>query len=114
SLVWANRNSSGAITSNKVRRSTDGGATWLEPQILVLNDALFPLRLPSIVGHGEHFYVTMTKFVSSRLEYFMMLSSDRGETWDSVRQITFVPESHGLGNISATGSSVHLVFERAV
>jgi len=113
SVVWSNRNASGAITSNKIRRSTDGGATWLEPQILVRNDPLMPLRLPSIAVHGDQAYVTMTRFVSSQLQYFIMVSSDGGVTWDSVRQITFVSESHGLGNICVTALGVHLVFERA-
>ena len=98
----------------KVRRSTDGGITWLVPQVLVRNDPLLPLRLPSVAAHDDQAYVTMTRFVSSRLQYFMMVSSNGGETWDSVRQITFVPESHGLGNIFVTAISVHLVFERAV
>lgn len=114
SIVWANRSASGAITSNKVRRSTDGGQTWLEPQILVQNNPLYPLALPSIALRGQDSYVTMSRFVSSQLQYFLTISSDGGETWGPVRQITFISESHRLGSLQATSKAVHLTFERDI
>jgi Neuraminidase (sialidase) len=114
SLVWANRNASGAITSIKLRRSTNGGADWLAPQVLVSNETLSPFRGPMVAAHGDYMYVSMTRFVSSQLQYFAVISSDRGVTWDSARQVTPVPESHGSGDIRASGIGVHVVFEREV
>jgi len=108
-FVWGNTNPSGAITSVKVRRSTDGGGTWLEPQVIIRNETASMFSGPIVATHGDHVYVRVGGYVSGWRQYFLIRSTDRGVTWDSVRQITFVPRFHNLGDIYATEASVHLV-----
>jgi hypothetical protein len=106
-VVWENRSPSGFITSVKVRRSTDGGASWLEPQMLVRNSFPFYYFAPIVAAYGEDVYVALNhSFLSHG---FFMRSADCGVTWDSVHQITFGAARDGPSDLMATSAGVHIV-----
>lgn len=111
--VWENINASGVTTSIKIRRSTNGGGTWLENQII----AVPPLvsATPMVAAVGSQAYVTIIRTVSGIWQYFLTSSENAGETWEPLRQITAVQQSHShLGDILATRERLDLVFERGV
>jgi len=113
-LVWSNRNSSGAITSIKIRRSTDAGMSWLEPQVIVANQSSVTYDAPMVTAFDTQVFVTLNRAVFPIYHYFLTRSFDGGITWDSVRQITTVQETHGaLGDLRATMGGVYLTLERA-
>jgi hypothetical protein len=61
-FVWGNRNVSGTITSIKLRRSTDNGNTWLEPQIVVQRGTGSSFyRVPMIAAESSNVYRAVLK-----------------------------------------------------
>jgi len=115
--VWGNRNVSGAITSIKIRRSTDAGTTWLEPQVLIHNVNTFErLEAPKGAVYDSSVYVIAYRPIDTQ-QWFLTRSTDSGVSWDSVRQITFSPYGTGFGaagDIRATTSAMHFTFERSI
>jgi len=75
-LVWGNINPSGAITSIKIRRSLDAGATWLDPQIIYLNDKPFVWLYAPMVGAVDNwvFVLACGSIGPWRLDYHMFRS----------------------------------------
>jgi Neuraminidase (sialidase) len=113
-FVWGNPGPGGSVQSIKIVRSTDGGETWLEPQVLALNQGTISYSSPMVSMTEDQIAVTINRYVSIYYQYFMTRSFDGGITWDSVRQITFLPESHGgLGDLTVTREFVFLTYERA-
>jgi hypothetical protein len=113
-FVWGNRGSGGSIQSVKIVRSTDAGETWLEPQVLVVNKGIGSYSSPKVSLVDDLIFVTVDRWVLGYYQYFMTRSYDGGVTWDSIRQITSFPESHGsLGDLIATEDHVFLTYERA-
>jgi len=104
-FVWGNRNASGATTSVKVRRSTNGGGSWLEPHILVGTPPTY--NAPIVAAYGGDVYVAMRS--ASVFHVFFMRSTDFGVTWDSVHQITFGGPGHSAWDIAVTSGGVHIV-----
>jgi hypothetical protein len=112
-FVWGNIRSSG-VRSIKIIRSTDAGETWLEPQVLAVNEGTVSFDAPMVTMREDQIFVTMNRYVIPSYQYFMTRSFDGGVNWDSVRQITTFPESHGsLGDIGVTADRVVLTYERA-
>jgi hypothetical protein len=103
-FVWPNTNASDAITSIKIRRSTDAGWTWLEPQVLVINQPFDRYDFPMVAAESNWVYVVILKNTNSVWQWFLTRSSDHGETWDSIRQVTFAQYNHGtLGDFQTRG-----------
>lgn len=113
SLMWENRNSSGTITSIKIRRSTDGGETWLEPQVIIVNQQFTKYFNPIIAVRHNEMFVAVIRYLSGSYQCFLTRSLTAGVTWDSLRQITFISESHVLGDLQARTGALYLTFERA-
>jgi hypothetical protein len=113
-FVWENTHPSGAITSIKLKRSNDGGETWLDPQVLAYNGVAAGFYAPMVGAQGNQVFVTLNRSVSLTYQYFLTRSFDAGVTWDSVRQITSLPETHGgLGDFLLMLERAYLTFERA-
>jgi hypothetical protein len=114
SFVWGNLRSSG-IRSIKIVRSTDAGETWLEPQVIAVNGESVSYSAPMVSMVDDDVFVTLNRQVlGGSYQYFMTRSYDDGVTWDSIRQITSYPESHGaLGDLIAIQDHVFLTYERA-
>jgi len=105
-FVWENRNAS----SVKIRRSTDAGSTWLEPQILVINQPFNRYSRPMVATVDSFVYVVVLKNTNSVWQWFLTRSSDYGATWDSIRQITFGQYNLGdNGDLQTRGTSLHFV-----
>jgi hypothetical protein len=104
-VVWGNGGAS--ITSVKIRRSTDAGASWLEPQVLARGPVPDYYTSPVVAAYGEDVYVAV--FDGVQLHVSLVRSTDYGVTWDSVRQITFGAEGHGVADIAASPAGVHIV-----
>jgi hypothetical protein len=113
-LVWGNINPSGAITSIKIRRSLDAGATWLDPQIIYLNDKPFVWLYAPMVGAVDNwvFVLACGSIGPWRLDYHMFRSSDYGATWDTVRRVTTDVVDHFEGDLYATRTAVYLTYGR--
>lgn len=111
-LVWGNNTQTGFIRAVKLRRSTDGGSTWLPAQELVANTSLAYLSRPKVTASGDNVYVVMDKILFGRFYSFVIRSSDGGATWDSVRQVS--PNEVGSWDIKACGETVHIAFIRGV
>jgi len=110
-VLWSKHNSGGGLVGIDLRRSTDAGGTWLPKQELV-RSPLF--EAPIVSAYSENLFVRVRRNDSVG-NYYLTRSTDSGATWDSLRQITVMAETHGsLGDIRATANAVHLVFERAV
>lgn len=115
-FVWGNSSASGTITSMKIRRSTDGGETWLEPQVLVRND-LQRYEGPMVAAIDSMAYVVFVRSVSGRYQWFLTRSLTYGASWDSIRQLTFSMLSSSLGpygDFCARTRAIHLAYERNV
>jgi hypothetical protein len=112
--MWGNRGLGGVARSIKIVRSADAGETWLEPQVLAVNQGTVFYNAPMISMRDDRFVVTLNRQVVTHYQYFTTRSTDGGVTWDSIRQITFHPESHGWdGDLAATQDHVFLTYERA-
>jgi len=109
-VVWGNSSPSGAITSVKIRRSTDAGETWLDPQTLIRNSGLFYYEAPKVAAWGQHVYIALR--YSGQGHVFFMHSTDNGVMWDSVRQITFGTPGHGAWDVTPSALGVHIVGTR--
>ncbi len=106
-FVWGNSTPSGGVSSIKIRRSTNGGTTWLDPQVITQQDPLRGYFSPMVAAYEESVYVAISGFVSGRTQVFFSRSSASGATWDSVRQITS-GFSHGLADLAAKRGALHL------
>ncbi len=116
-FVWANRASpSGDERGIKIRRSTDGGTTWLEPQYVLLNQPPFLVwSVRMMATHGNTIYLAARRNVSGGYtQTFLTRSQNGGATWDSARQITSVPTEFQSWDIAASARGVHIVYEQNV
>ncbi len=114
-FVWGTQNQADRTTSVKVRRSTDGGENWLEPQVIIPNQTfVVTYVMPHVTAEENQVYVVTQRSVVGREQCFLSRSVDHGATWDSVRQITVTPEAHGIGDIQAIRNTVYLALLRAM
>jgi Neuraminidase (sialidase) len=114
-FVWQNRDSTGRITSIKLRRSTDGGESWLEPQIIATSGSGNQFFAPMVAADGPSVFVSVSRYVGFTSQFFLSRSTDSGVTWDSIHQVTYSEDgAGGWGDMEASNQSVFLVSERAI
>jgi hypothetical protein len=115
--VYQNPNPTHNYESVKLLRSTNSGRTWLEPKILArggVNPRTY--GVPLVTAYENYIYVAMRRHGLSPFIYYLTRSTDYGETWDSLRQITFVQTYYDLWGelVAAANGRVYFVISRNV
>lgn len=113
-VVYGNRLPSGSIRAIKVRRSTDAGQAWFQPQEIITNRSLPEYGTQAIAAHGKFVYVVVGKPIAGYAQAFIARSDDYGGSWDSVRQITFGNIGTSPWDIVACPQAVHVTCTQTV
>lgn len=90
------------------RRSTDGGATWVEE--MRLSDVPFESWVPTVAVSGGSVYVAWVDYRDANEEEYFRRSADGGVTWGPVTRLTDNPADSWAPSIAISGDTVHVTW----
>jgi hypothetical protein len=108
-VVWADeRDGNGEIY---YKRSTDSGSSWSSDLRLTNDPSGSHTPTVSAVGPIVHVIWSDDRDTSNSGDIFYKRSTDSGVSWSTDRQLTFDPNHSWYPSSSASGASVHAVWE---
>jgi len=109
-VVWGNRLPSGVIRAVKIRRSTNGGRDWLAPEVLLTNNPPEYFYQPLVAAVDSNVLVTVVKNLFPQNQYYLLHSSDSGNSWSPPQPINPLPGNYAYADLGVAVNRVHFVY----